>query len=125
MNDKSIKWISIAIKSMFYIILLVIFYLLYGKKAWDQYKRESTTFSVSLKVIEKLEPPIIIICPDPPFKSAFFKQRNISDIDQKMFWHFEQNWKNLNENKTIFEIYKDMSLNYYDDWNFATRTLER
>ena len=43
------------------------------KDAWQQYIKRSTTFAETQIDKPKMDPPVLILCPDPPYKPSFFK----------------------------------------------------
>ena len=67
-------------QGVLFIIILIIFYFTYMKTAIEQVTKGSTTMSQTPKDLSKLEPPIFILCPDPPFKPSFFKKHGIRSL---------------------------------------------
>ena len=62
-----------CINAIFYIVLLIIFYFYFMKDAWNQYTKKSTTFAEAQINKTKLDAPVLVLCPDPPYKPSFFK----------------------------------------------------
>ena len=61
------------------------------KSALEQFKKGSTTI-VQSKIEYQPEPPVFIACPDPPFKTSFFKNHGlIEEGSDKYFWVFQTN----------------------------------
>ena len=82
---------KIILKTMLYFILLALFYFLYMKDALSQFKDGKTTMSEMRKKIElsdNREAPVLIICPEPGFKSSFFDENHIEISLKKFFWNY-------------------------------------
>ena len=43
------------------------------KDAWNQYTKKSTTFAEAQINKTKMDAPVLVLCPDPPYKPSFFK----------------------------------------------------
>ena len=112
--------IKTLVQGVLFIILLIIFYFMYMKTAIEQFTKGSTTISQTPKDLSKLEPPIFIFCPEPPFKPSFFKNHNVrSPGVEKWFW-FEANstdyFQKRFENHSALNLYMKMSHQYGSDW---------
>ena len=89
---------------------------MYMKTAIEQFTKGSTTISQTTKDLPKLEPPIYILCPDPPFKPSFFKNHGIRSIGvEKWFWFQKYFFKGF-ENHSALDLYMKMSHQYGTDW---------
>ena len=68
-----IRLIKQVLRAILFIILMIMFYFMYMKKAMEQFNKKSTTVAQETKYEEELEPPILVVCPDPPLKRSFFE----------------------------------------------------
>ena len=106
------------IQGVIFIVLLMIFYFMYMKTAIEQFTKGSTTISLTSKDLSQLEPPIFILCPDPPFKPSFFKNHGVRSLGvEKWFWFQKYFYKGF-ENHTALDIYMKMPHQYGTDWKF-------
>ena len=60
-------------------ILLVVYYVLYMEKAVENYMKKSTTIVERQEDIIEMKSPVFVLCPDPPFKTSFFRH-NLSKL---------------------------------------------
>ena len=91
-NTESNKIIKFVLKTILYIILLILFCFLYMKDALSQFREGKTTMSEMRKKIEqpeKRKAPVLIICPEPGFKASFFNENDIEKSFRKFFWNYE------------------------------------
>ena len=49
------------------------------KSALEKFTDGATTIVESPKKGAKPSPPVLMICPDPPFKPSYFKKHNLVD----------------------------------------------
>ena len=79
----------------------------------------ATTIVESPKKGAKPNPPILVICPDPPFKPSYFKKHNLVDPGiEKYFWYFYNHYiSKLENDSTPLDIYMNMSLKLGVGWN--------
>lgn len=61
------------LRGFLFIILLVVYYFLYMQTALKQYGDKKTTISESKENVSQIESPDFVVCPDPPFKTSFFR----------------------------------------------------
>ena len=112
--------IKTLVQGVLFIILLIIFYFMYMKTAFEQFTKGSTTISQTPKNLSKLEPPIFIFCPDPSFKHSFFKGHDIKSLGiEKYFWmeaSLTDYLINKFENHSALDLYMNMSHQYGSDW---------
>ena len=90
-NTESNKTIKLVLKTILYIILLILFCFLYMKDALSQFREGKTTMSEMRKKIvqiENREAPVLIICPEPGFKASFFNENDVEKSFRKFFWKF-------------------------------------
>ena len=108
--------IKMLIQGVLFIILLIMFYFMYMKTAIEQFTKGSTTISQSPTDLSKLDPPIFILCPDPPFKPSFFKNHGIRSLGAvKYFWFQKYFYKGF-ETHSALDLYMKMSHQYGSDW---------
>ena len=120
---------KIILKTMLYFILLALFYFLYMKDALSQFKDGKTTMSEMRKKIElngNREAPVLIICPEPGFKSSFFDENSIEISLKKFFWNFKSvsGEKMKNFEPDLMSAYKNMSYTIGKDFNISLLDLE-
>ena len=115
---------KIILKTMFYFILLALFYFLYMKDALSQFKEGKTTMSEMRKKIElsdNREAPVLIICPEPGFKASFFNENDIEKSFRKFFWNYEsvsgETMKKFEHD--IMGAYINMSYTLGQDFNIS------
>ena len=114
---------------MLYFILLALFYFLYMKDALSQFKEGKTTMSEMRKKIESSdnrEAPVLIICPEPGFKSSFFDENNNEISLKKFFWNYKSvsGEKMKNFEPDLMSAYKNMSYTIGKDFNISLLDLE-
>ena len=120
---------KIILKTMLYFILLALFYFLYMKDALSQFRQGKTTMSEMRKKIESSdnrEAPVLIICPEPGFKSSFFDENQIEISLKKFFWNYKSvsGEKMKNFEPDIMSAYKNMSYTIGKDFNISLLDLE-
>ena len=120
---------KIILKTMLYFILLVLFYFLYMKDALSQFKEGKTTMSEMRKKIElsdSREAPVLIICPEPGFKSSFFDENYIEISLKKFFWNYPsvsgETMKKFEHN--LMDAYMNMSYTMGKDFNISLLDFE-
>ena len=120
---------KIILKTMLYFILLALFYFLYMKDALSQFKEGKTTMSGMRKKIElsdNREAPVLIICPEPGFKSSFFDENHIEISLKKFFWNYPsvsgETMKKFEHN--LMDAYMNMSYAMEKDFNISLLDLE-
>ena len=120
---------KIILKTMLYFILLVLFYFLYMKDALSQFKEGKTTMSEMRKKIElsgNREAPVLIICPEPGFKSSFFDENYIEISLKKFFWNYPsvsgETMKKFEHN--LMDAYMNMSYTLGKDFNISLLDFE-
>ena len=67
------RFVKHCLNAALFIVFLIVFYFFYMKDAWQQYTKKSTTLAERRMNKPKLDAPVLILCPDPPFKPSFFK----------------------------------------------------
>ena len=89
------------------------------KSALEKFIEGATTIVESPKKGVQPTPPILVICPDPPFKNSYFKKHDlIAPGIEKYFWYGYQEFVSKFKNdSTVVDIYMNMSLKLGEDWN--------
>ena len=67
------KVIELSVKSLLFLILILLYYHFYMETALSQYYEKRTTMAESIKPDNQHEYPVLIFCPEPGFKPSFFK----------------------------------------------------
>ena len=109
---------KIGLKCTSYGILVVLFYVFYMKDSLEKYQKGITTMGERQEEIKLDDPrfyPIIIICPEPGFKTSYFDERKISTGMKKFFWKNDKYLKNIDDD--IVNTYENMSYKLGIDWN--------
>ena len=121
MNLSKISWnqgMKIGLKCSSYGILVVLFYVFYMKDSLEKYQKGITTMGERQEEIKHDDPrfyPIIIICPEPGFKTSYFDERKIPTGMKKFFWKNDKYLKNIDDD--IVNTYENMSYKLGTDWN--------
>ena len=117
--------IKILMRAVIFIILLILFYFMYMRTAMEQFTKGSATISQISKTLDKLEPPIFILCPDPPFKPSFFKNHGVRNLGvEKYFWYYPQAYKTF-KNYSALDLYMKMSHHLGSDWKIFLIDIEK
>ena len=109
------------INAIMYCVLIVAYYKLSMEKAVENYLKGSTTIVQRQENISESKLPVLIICPDPPFKPSFFADLNISNTmgAEKYFWYNTVFYGDFFENSsfTPMDLYMNMSYQLQRDMN--------
>ena len=101
-------------------ILMTAYCFLYMEPALKQYIKGSKTIAQTrANKDESQSPPVLIVCPYPPFKSSFFKDHGLDKSvgAKKYFWKVPKHWKTFkNSSYTAMDIYMNMSYKLGVDW---------
>ena len=101
-------------------ILMTAYCFLYMEPALKQYIKGSKTIAQTRANKDESEPPpVLIVCPYPPFKSSFFKDHGMDKIvgAEKYFWKVPQHWERFKKSSyTAMDIYMNMSYKLGMDW---------
>ena len=115
------KVIEFSVKTLLFLILLILYYVFYMQIALDQYKEGRTTMAESIKINNELDYPILVFCPEPGFKPSFFK--DVKDAVQaigidRYIWEIGSQKQFLLSNvSSIPEVYQNMSYVLGENWN--------
>ena len=88
------------------------------KTAIEQFTKGSTTIAQTPETLPKLEPPIFIFCPDPPFKPSFFKNHGVRSLGVVKYFWFQKYFYRGFETHSALDLYMKMSHQYGTDWKF-------
>ena len=108
--------IKFLLRGVIFVILLILFYFMYMRTAMEQFTKGSSSISQISKTLDKLEPPIFILCPDPPFKPSFFKNHGVRNLGvEKIFWFLPRAYEKF-KNYSALDLYMKMSHHLGSDW---------
>ena len=74
---------KVILRGILFISLLTIFVSLYLESALKDFAKARTTIAQSQEVVNP-DQPVLVACPDPPFKPPFFKDNGIGF--NQYFW---------------------------------------
>ena len=100
--------------------LMIAYCFLYMEPALKQFIKGSKTIAQTRAYKDESQtPPVLIICPNPPYKSSFFKEHGLDKSvgAEKYFWKVRHHWERLNNSShTAMDIYMNMSYKLGMDW---------
>ena len=108
------------VNAILFSILIIVYYLFYMEKAVENYRKSSTTIVQRQEEIYDPKSPVFVICPDPPFKTSFFRDLGVSNAKaaDKYFWVHSMFWDVFENNSfNAMEAYMNMSYKLELDWN--------
>ena len=124
------KHIKRILRGILFIVLLSLFYFFYMETALDQFTKRRTTI-VQSKIELEPEPPVLIVCPDPPFKTSFFQDHGVCKKEYPgISTYFWAAYKQLDNDffpnySSMSKLYNDMSYELGTDWEiFVTRNVQ-
>jgi len=95
-------------------ILMAAYCFWYMEPALKQYIKGSKTIAQTrANKDESQSPPVLIVCPYPPFKSSFFKDHGLDKSvgAEKYFWKVPKHWETFkNSSYTAMDIYMNILL---------------
>ena len=97
---------------------------MYLEPALNQYGKKDKTIAQKRENITQPESPVIVLCPDPPFKKSYFRQfgKNKTTGSERFFWIWDSSSQLPmveNYNSTAMDIYMNMSYQLGLDWNIS------
>ena len=120
--------VKTALRAILFTALLIVYSMMYMQPALEQYQKKSTTIAQKRENVAQLETPVLVLCPDPPFKKSFFKQfgKKKSLGAERYFWSFDL-YKALleNYNSTAMDVYEKMSYHLGLDWQISVSKIEK
>ena len=114
-----------ALRGILFTALLIVYTVMYMEPALVQYGRKDKTIAQKRENISQPESPVLVLCPDPPFKASFFKQFGLkkSPASEKYFWVMQMHWQMVENytstGSTAMDIYMNMSYHLGTDWNIS------
>ena len=89
------------------------------KSALEKFIEGATTVVESPKKGVQPTPPILVICPDPPFIKSYFKQHDLvgPGIETHFWYGYQEYVSKFKNDSTVVDIYMNMSLKLGEDWN--------
>ena len=122
---RQIEKIKSCLQAILFVILLIAFYIIYMRNALEQFNAGKTTMAQTQNNLKELESPILILCPEPPFKPSYFKSQGINhSFVEKYFWTpmFFQEFED--QLTSVFDTYMNMSYQLGSDWEINTLVVD-
>ena len=120
--------VKTALRGILFTALLIVYSIMYMEPALRQYGKKDKTIAQKRENIAKPESPVLVLCPDPPFKASFFEQFGEKKLPgaENFFWVGRPHWQMVeNHSFTALDIYTNMSYQLGTDWNISLLTYER
>ena len=120
--------VKTALRAILFTGLLIVYSVTYMEPAVKQFAKKSKTITQKSEEITQPESPVLVLCPDPPFKKSFFKQFGKKKLmgAERYFWDLPVHWQMLeNYNSTAMDVYMKMSYQLGIDWNISIPTKEK
>ena len=114
--------VKTALRGILFTALLIVYYIMYMEPALGQYEKKSKTIAQKRENIAQPESPVLVLCPDPPFKKSFFGQfsEKKGPGAENFFWVSSAHWQMVeNYNSTAMDVYMNMSYQLGSDWNIS------
>ena len=111
-----------ALRAILFTALLIVYSTMYMEPALTQYDKKDKTIAQKRENIAHPESPVLVFCPDPPFKASFFEQFGLkkSPGSEKYFWVTDIHWPMVeNYTSTAMDVYMNMSYQLGTDWNIS------
>ena len=114
-----------ALRASLFTALLIAYSVMYLEPALNQYSKKDKTIAQKRENIAHPESPVLVLCPDPPFKESFFKQFGLkkSPASEKYFWVADVHWPMVENytstGSTAMDVYMNMSYQLGTDWNIS------
>ena len=92
---------------------------MFMEKALEQYGNKRTTIAQMQEEITEPESPIFVVCPDPPFKTSYFREigMNKSVGAEKYFWMLPIHQQIFGNNPPdALDTFMNMSYKLGSDW---------
>ena len=114
--------VKTVLRSVLFTVLLIVYSVMYMEPALRLYGKKDKTVAQKREIITHRESPVLVLCPDPPFKKSFFKQfgkkKNLGA--ERYFWSFDIHMQMLeNYNSSAMDVYMNMSYQLGLDWNIS------
>ena len=115
-----------ALRAILFTALLIVYSIMYMEPALTQYDKKDKTIAQKRENIAQPESPVLVLCPDPPFKASFFEQFGEKKKmgAENLFWVASPQWQMVaNHPSTALDIYMNMSYQLGTDWNISLPSL--
>ena len=114
--------VKTVLRSVLFTVLLIVYSVMYMEPALRLYGKKDKTVAQKREIITHRESPVLVLCPDPPFKKSFFKQfgKNKSMGVEKYFWSFNVHRPMVEHYySTAMDVYMNMSYQLGLEWNIS------
>ena len=112
--------IKLLLRGILFVTLLTLFYIQFMRSAIGKFEEGATTIVESQRRGLHPDQPILMICPDPPFKLSFFKKYGLDGIGvDKYFWYepiYQHHTGKFDNGTSVLDIYMNMSHILGQDW---------
>ena len=108
-----------VLKAVLFFVLIIMYYFMFMEKALKQYSDKKTTIAQMQEEILEPESPIFVACPDPPFKTSYFRKFGINDTGaERYFWVLPIHQQKLfgNSSPEALDTFMNMSYKLGSDW---------
>ena len=120
--------VKTALRAILFTALLIVYSIMYMEPALVQYDKKDKTIAQKRENISRPESPVLVLCPNPPFKKSFFEQfkKNKHPGAEKFFWAVSSHWLMVeNYPSTAMDLYMNMSYQLGLDWNIFLYSVEK
>ena len=120
--------VKTVLRVILFTSLLIVYSVTYMAPAVKQFAQKSKTITQKSEEITQPELPVLVFCPDPPFKKSFFKEfgKNKTIGAERFFWSVTVHRQMLeNYNFTAMDAYMNMSYLLGLDWNISLPKFEK
>ena len=112
------------LRAVLFTVLLIVYSVMYMQPALSLYGKKDKTIAQKREIMTHPESPVLVLCPDPPFKKSFFKQQfgeSKTVGTERFFWTGAHHWPENHQNypSTAMDIYMNMSYQLGLDWNIS------
>ena len=114
--------VKTVLRAVLFTILLIVYSVMYMEPALRLYGKKDKTIAQKREIITQPESPVLVLCPEPPFKKSFFKKQfgeNLTVGVERYFWTSMHHWPENYPYSTAMDIYMNMSYQLGLDWNIS------
>ena len=115
--------VKTVLRAVLFTVLLIVYSVMYMEPALRLYRKKDKTIAQKREIITHQESPVLVLCPDPPFKKSFFKQQIFENKTvgvERFFWTGEHHWpEGLKLKAEAMDTYMSMSYQLGLDWNIS------
>ena len=108
---------KVILRGILFISLLIIFVSLYLESALKDFAKARTTSAQSQEVVNP-DQPVLVACPDPPFKPFFFNDNGIG-FNQYFWVKPSQTSNKLEKDSSMINVFMNISYKLEIDWNIS------